>query len=120
YGPRILSGAKRSRRSAALRSGCFHDVLGTVNSLQDFGSLLSLIWGALALVALVAIQSIVVVGRWRRNQWNRQAQRMDATGQALNAQQLMTAQRARRASDFLDVLSRRLYYALTLGSAITL
>lgn len=96
---------------AALRTG---------NSLQDFGSLLSLIWGALALVALVAIQSIVLVGRWRRNQWNRQAQRLEADGQAPTDRQLMVAQRARRASDFLEVLSRRIYYTLTVGSGLTL
>jgi diguanylate cyclase (GGDEF)-like protein len=111
HSARADAGWERTIWQAALRTG---------NSLQDFGSLLSLIWGALALVALVAIQSIVVVGRWRRNQWNRQAQRLDATGHGPTVSQLMVAQRARRASDFLDVLSRRLYYALTLGSALTL
>ena len=76
--------------------------------------------GAIAVIALILMSSVVVAGRRRRGQWIHQAQHTDYEKGAALKDHTTRAQQTQRASDFLYNLSRRIYYVITLMSAAIL
>lgn len=76
--------------------------------------------GAVAVIALILMSSVVVAGKRRRSQWIHQAQHMDYEKGAALKDHTARAQQTQRASDFLYNLSRRIYYVITLMSAAIL
>lgn len=76
--------------------------------------------GAVAVIALILMSSVVVAGRRRRGQWINQAQHVDYERGAALKDHTARAQQTQRASDFLNSLSRRIYYVITSISTVIL
>lgn len=84
------------------------------------GDTLSALWSLLGVVAVVILfflRGVVVAGKAKRHHWARQVEALN--GQA-NGAKMKRAQRAERATDFLEILARRIYYSIALLSALGL
>jgi diguanylate cyclase (GGDEF)-like protein len=84
--------------------------------------LVNFIWPLLGLVAvaiLIVLRGVVVAGKWRRRQFVSRARALDADGHTAQAD-ITSAVRAERATDFWEMLARRLYYGVALTAAIGL
>ena len=83
-------------------------------------NVLSLLFGGLAIIALLSISGVVAAGKARRRQWMFETQDMERAGNAATQGQIQRTQRAQRASDFLSDLMCPIYYVITMGSIIAL
>jgi diguanylate cyclase (GGDEF)-like protein len=75
---------------------------------------------SLAMVALLALEAILLAGKWRRRQWYDHVTRLEAGGHAAHPGHIRRALHAQRASDFLGALARGMYYVGAIGSGVVL
>ncbi|MEW6567462.1 MAG: diguanylate cyclase [Chloroflexota bacterium] len=76
--------------------------------------------GVLGLLVLFALQSLAIVGRWRRGQWRGRGQALLVSGRPIKERELRAARHSVRSSDFLSRLLSGIYYATTAVAALLL
>ncbi|MEE9217101.1 MAG: diguanylate cyclase [Anaerolineales bacterium] len=88
-----------------------------MEAIAEFVSPLS---GVIALVALFSVSAAIATGRSRRRRWARETREMERAGDRDQWEHIRRVRTAQRASDFMSDAIRKLYYLVTILSAVGL
>lgn len=88
--------------------------------MEFFSRVIAPASGVVAVLALILMSGVVVTGRLRRKEWINQAHHMDYERGAALKDPTASARQTQRAYDFLNNISRRIYYVTTFVSAAML
>lgn len=77
-------------------------------------------WGVIVFSILLYFHGVVIAGKWRRKQWSKRVAHLTQGPNGSSKADLDAALKSERASDFLNLLLRRLYYSVAGIAALVL